>query len=89
MANFDDLLNEQKKTNKILAQQQELLDEPEFAESAKRSAAEIATDWLVHRGQKIGEVGNTGRSTAPHLHYEIQYNNKHINPNKYYFKIKS
>ena len=52
MANFDDLLNEQKKTNKILAQQQELLDEPEFAESAKRSAAEIATDWLVHRGQK-------------------------------------
>jgi len=43
----------------------------------------------IERGQKIGEIGNTGRSTAPHLHYEIQYKNKHINPNKYYFQLKS
>lgn len=32
------------------------------------------------RGQKIGEVGNTGKSTGPHLHYEVIYKNKQVNP---------
>ena len=39
----------------------------------------------VYRGQKIGEVGNTGRSTAPHLHYEVLKNNKNIDPSNFYF----
>lgn len=39
----------------------------------------------VYRGQKIGEVGNTGRSTAPHLHYEIQYNKISVDPAQFYF----
>lgn len=37
----------------------------------------------VERGDQIGYVGSTGRSTAPHLHYEISKDGKAINPMKY------
>jgi len=39
----------------------------------------------VKRGDVIGFVGNTGLSTAPHLHYEVIHNNKVVNPINYYF----
>jgi murein DD-endopeptidase MepM/ murein hydrolase activator NlpD len=39
----------------------------------------------VKRGQIIGEVGNTGKSTAPHLHYEVRKNKRPIDPINFFF----
>ena len=39
----------------------------------------------VNRGDIIGETGNTGRSTAPHLHYEVHYRGTPKNPADFFF----
>ncbi len=39
----------------------------------------------LKRGEVIGSLGNTGRSTGAHLHYEVKKNNRRINPINFYF----
>jgi murein DD-endopeptidase MepM/ murein hydrolase activator NlpD len=38
---------------------------------------------LVHRGDTVGYVGQSGRSTGPHLHYEVRIFNTPVNPSRY------
>jgi murein DD-endopeptidase MepM/ murein hydrolase activator NlpD len=39
----------------------------------------------IKRGDKIGLVGKTGVATAPHLHFEVHYKGKEVNPEHYFF----
>ena len=47
------------------------------------SKIEVTLGDQVQRGQLIGLIGTTGRSTGPHLHYELRLNDKSINPRRF------
>ena len=52
---------------------------------AHLSKANVKVGQKVKRGEYIADVGNSGKSTAPHLHYEVIKNNKAINPVNFFF----
>lgn len=43
----------------------------------------VAEGQRVRRGDRVGLVGSTGRSTAPHLHYEVHVDGRAVNPLDY------
>lgn len=44
----------------------------------------VVEGMKVKRGECIGESGNSGKSTGPHLHYEVIYKGNPVNPSNYY-----
>lgn len=52
---------------------------------AHLSTIDIAEGDHVARGDIIGQSGNTGKSTAPHLHYEVRFKDEPVDPVNYYF----
>ena len=44
----------------------------------------VAEGMKVKRGECVGVSGNSGRSSGPHLHYEVIYKDRHVNPANYY-----
>ena len=51
------------------------------------SKIDVKSGQHVMRGQNIGEVGNTGNSTGPHLHLGVMLNGVYVNPEKGYLSI--
>lgn len=50
---------------------------------AHLSAADVVEGMKVNRGDLVGRVGKSGKSTGPHLHYEVLYKGAHVNPYNY------
>lgn len=52
---------------------------------AHMNQIDVKIGQKIKRGEPIGQVGNSGTSTGPHLHYEVIHNGKKVNPVHYFF----
>ena len=50
---------------------------------AHAGSIQVKRGQRVDRGDILGEVGKTGLATAPHLHYEVLIDGRHVNPRQY------
>lgn len=50
---------------------------------AHLNTIEVNQGMKVLRGEKIGSVGSSGKSTGPHLHYEVEYRGERVDPMRY------
>ena len=53
---------------------------------AHLSSALVYVGQKVHRGDVIALSGNTGKSTGPHVHYEVRYKGQPLDPRNFYFQ---
>lgn len=75
-----DLLKDKKNYGKII-----VLDHGNGLQSlySHLDQRQVTEGDRVQAGQQIGQVGATGKTTGPHLHFELRKNNKPIDPNQY------
>ncbi|MBQ7812488.1 MAG: M23 family metallopeptidase [Bacteroidales bacterium] len=51
---------------------------------AHLKTVDVVEGMTLKRGEKVGTSGNSGRSSGPHLHYEVIYRDQHMNPANYF-----
>ena len=50
---------------------------------AHLNTVDVGVGQVLHRGDRIGDVGKSGKATGPHLHYEVLYKGNQVNPMSY------
>ncbi|KEQ16756.1 M23 family metallopeptidase [Endozoicomonas numazuensis] len=53
---------------------------------AHNQASKVKVGDIVTRGQAIAEMGSSGRSTGPHVHFEVIRHGKHVDPQRYIYR---